>query len=173
MERFWRVSQKRRILPPCWGTARQNNVVAWPCYPGVLMWAPTPLMAWYCDQSHLIIRKRWTLSQSFTWFPLLPASLFYPFCLLFDTYSWFYSFIVLQWVLAMSRYFLPHISEFNVDFFFNGDSGVILTSRATCHSSADLLWLPVAGHLDFALMRAWKERVMFRYSNQNILLTYL
>lgn len=120
------------------------------------MWAATPLMAWYCDQSHLIIRKRWTLSQSFTWFPLLPAPLFYSFCLLPDTCGWFYSFITLQWVLAVSRYFLPRISEFNVDSSY-GDAGVILRPWATCHRSSDLLWLPV-GRIDLALMRACWER---------------
>lgn len=106
MKRFWNVSQKWRILPPCRGIALHNNVVAWPCYPGVSMWAPTPLMAWYCDQSRLIIRKRWTLSQSFTWFPPLPASLFYFFCLLSDTYDWFYGFIILQWVFSTESIFL-------------------------------------------------------------------
>lgn len=51
---------------------------------------------------------------------LIPSFTFYSFssvCLLSDTYRWFYSFIVPQWVLAMSRYFSPHISEFIVDFF--------------------------------------------------------
>lgn len=78
------------------------------------MWAPTPLMAWYCDQSHLIIRKRWTLSQSFTWFPLLPASLFPSLPLLSDTYAWFYSFIT----PAMSRYFSPRVYRGFFSFFF-------------------------------------------------------
>lgn len=93
------------------------------------MWAPTPLMAWYCDQSHLIIRKRWTLSQSFTWFPLLPASLFPSLRLLSDTYAWFYSFIT----PAMSRYFSPRVyRRFFIFYFFSyGDAGVSLTPGAT------------------------------------------
>lgn len=104
-------------------------MVAWPCYPSVSMWAPTPLMAWYCDQSHLIIRKRWTLSQSFTWFPLLPASLFPSLRLLSDTYAWFYSFIT----PAMSRYFSPRVyRRFFIFYFFSyGDAGVSLTPGAT------------------------------------------
>lgn len=45
-----------------------------------------------------------------------------------------------------------------MDLLFYGDATVILRPRATCHSVTIQTQLPVAGHLDFVLMRTWRER---------------